>query len=106
KKLGRVLQPEISGMVCVRVRSCSTPPPFPADKKYPWGSFPRGGFPGAAFGPHWVGRLVTSFIPGSAPRGGFSRRGIRPSLGRSAGYQFHAWVCHILATFDHPLAGI
>ena len=28
KKLGRVLQPEISGMVCARVRSCSTPPPL------------------------------------------------------------------------------
>jgi hypothetical protein len=35
KKLGRVLQPEISGMVCVRVRFCSTSPPFRADEKHP-----------------------------------------------------------------------
>jgi len=28
-------------------------------------------------------------------------------VGRSAvSYQFHAWVCHILATFDRPRAGI
>src|SRR5262245_7785308 len=58
KKLGRVLQPEISGMVCVRVRSCSTPPRFRADEKIP---------------------------PGVLPEGRISRRGIRPSLGRSAG---------------------
>ena len=42
KKLGRVLQPEISGMVCVRVRSCSTPPPFRADEKYPRRVLPEG----------------------------------------------------------------
>src|SRR5215510_7716518 len=66
KKLGRVLQPEISGMVCVRVRFCSTPPPFRADEKYPRGSFPRGGFPGAAFGTRDRSlvdrRLATSFM--------------------------------------------
>src|SRR5215472_9906072 len=49
KKLGRVLQPEISGMVCVRVRFCSTPPPFVQMKNTPGGSCP-GAFPGAAFG--------------------------------------------------------
>src|SRR5437016_12587591 len=34
KKLGRVLQWRISGTARVRVRFCSTPPPFPADEKY------------------------------------------------------------------------
>ena len=84
KKLGRVLQPEISGMVCVRVRFCSTPPPFRADEKYPRGSFPRGGFPGAAFGAR------------------------DRSLGRSIGgwLSVSCLVCHIFATFDSPLSGI
>src|SRR5262249_52342235 len=70
QKLGRVLQPEISGMVCVRVRSCSTPPPFPADEKYPRGSFPRGGFPGAAARTidHWVGRSAAGYPCRSAFR--------------------------------------
>src|SRR5262249_24637614 len=45
---------------------------------------------------------------GFFPRVGFSRRhsarAIDHWVGRSAaGYQFHAWVCHILATFDRPL---
>src|SRR5215831_2853415 len=41
-------------------------PPFRQIKNTPVG-LPRGAdFPGAAFGPHWVGRLVTSFMPGSA----------------------------------------
>src|SRR5262249_6595403 len=31
----------------------------------------------------------------------------RSFVGRSAvGYPVHAWACHILATFDRPLAGI
>src|SRR5262245_15491645 len=64
KKLGRVLQPEISGMVCVRVRSCSTPPPFPADEKYPRGSFPEARISRRGIRPS-LG-LVTSFMPGSA----------------------------------------
>jgi hypothetical protein len=49
KKLGRVLQTEISGMVCVRVGSAPPRPPFRADEKYPRGSFDR--------------RLATSFMP-------------------------------------------
>src|SRR5215831_512182 len=59
-------------------------PPFVQMKNTPVGSFPRGGFPGrhsARAIDHWVGRSAT-------------------------GYQFHAWVCHILATFGRPLAGI
>ena len=43
KKLGRVLQPEISGMVCVRVPSCSTPPSFRADEKHPGAFFQHSG---------------------------------------------------------------
>src|SRR5262245_62907028 len=66
KKLGRVLQPEISGMVCVRVRSCSTPPPFRADEKYPRGVLPEGRISRRGIRRSWVGRLVISFMPGSA----------------------------------------
>src|SRR2546430_15869988 len=41
KKLKRVLQWRISGTARVRVRFCSTPPPFRADEKYP-GVVPEG----------------------------------------------------------------
>src|SRR5262249_5269552 len=81
KKLGRGLQWRISGTARVRVRFCSTPPPFRADEKHPRGSFPRGGF---------------------------SRRGIRRARDRSLGWSIGGWlpvscpVCHILATFDRP----
>src|SRR5262245_2732487 len=56
-------------MVCVRVRSCSTPPPFRADEKYPRGSFPRGGFPGATFGARdrSLGRSIGGWLPVSCP---------------------------------------
>jgi len=55
-------------------------PPFVQMKNTPGGSFPRGGFPGAAFGAR--------------------------DRSSAAGYRFHAWVCHVLATFDRPLAGV
>ena len=42
KKLERVLQWRISGTARVRVRSCSTPPPFRADEKHPGGLFSAG----------------------------------------------------------------
>src|SRR5215831_12764058 len=65
KKLGRVLQPEISGMVCVRVRSCSTPPPFRADEKYPRGVLPEGRISRAAFGARdrSLGRSIGDWLP-------------------------------------------
>src|SRR5262249_9591259 len=47
KKLGRVLQWRISGTARVRVRSCSTPPPFRADEKYPGGGLFSAGIPAA-----------------------------------------------------------
>src|SRR6516165_5088470 len=58
-----------------KTRARASPPPFRADEKYPRESFPRGGFPGATFG------------------------AIDRSLAIGGWYQFHAWVCHILATF-------
>src|SRR5262252_8894301 len=75
KKLGRVLQPEISGMVCVRVRSCSTPPPFRADEKHPGGLSFR--------------RHSRSVPAARAKITNFSSRRI-------------AFLCHISATLDPP----
>jgi hypothetical protein len=46
QKIGAVLQLEILGMVCVRVRFCSTPPPFRADEKHR-GVFLSAGIPAA-----------------------------------------------------------
>jgi hypothetical protein len=85
KKLGRVLQPEISGMVCVRACGPAPPrPPFVQMKNTPGGPSR-----GADFQTRHSARAIDHWVRRSA-----------------AGYQFHARVCHILATFDRPLAGI
>ena len=57
KKLGRVLNGGFSGTARVRVRSCSTPPPFRADEKYR-GVLPEGRISRRGIRHRWVGRLA------------------------------------------------
>src|SRR6516165_11065102 len=70
KKLGRVLQWRISGTARVRVRFCSTPPPFRADERYPGvlpeGRISRRGIRRARI----IGLVDRRLLPVSCPRDG------------------------------------